>query len=737
MAVRGQMPEVKIPVSTSAGDEQVDHLGIVLVHGVGFQSPAETLVGWSDRLLRTINALWPDRSQPPDAVVDGIVDVTGGQQSFVEIRVPAAGERKEQRWLVTEAFWAASFQPPDIRTVLTWLGAKGGAARAAEGFAGVKWLVAVRQGVYITAIATALLVVYAALRLVLAVIPSLRNALTAPLDRLLREWSGDMRVMVFDSGQSASIRGRVMAAVHALTDAGFPNVAIIAHSGGAVASYMALTDSALRRDQDRPVITRLITLGQGLNAAWRLAGVGKDKNCADAEGTGVRLIRNIRELYPGLRWVDYYSVGDTVSDSAVQAPECIATAGPESDNLVLNRPGDSHGGYWDNDEEFVRPLVAVLTGAARRGRTPRPDLANWTLRRHQRISIALLTRRVLASVAITAVVAGVVAAGGRLDDVSRGAVTVLNQIPGHELITGPIGWLKVVATERALDGVRTFGIYLLMIMVLVAAVVPLIQLGSPRLAGADWRDTNPRFARALAGLDIAFAALPLLPLTIWALGVSLDQPDAGRGLPLWVLLIPMLVLVGTAIASLGARMVWSSLHRLWKRWLRPGGALDGVVGFLVTSALLVVVGATLGSVLVALLADAKLWRGSGVGTMFIGAAIVWLSVDVLRRMSAWRWNAWDEQEREQFRGARGSRLTDAGRRPLGRLVDLVNAGLAIAGGLLLLAAIAGPDHLVRPALITAAVVVVMIWLVGVAQDAENQRGGIEPDRASPLPMSSR
>jgi hypothetical protein len=160
------------------------------------------------------------------------------------------------------------------------------------------------------------------------------------------------------------------------------------------------------------------------------------------------------------------------------------------------------------------------------------------------------------------------------------------------------------------------------------------------------------------------------------------------------------------------------------------------VGFLITATLLVVVSLAVSSVLIALLADAKLWRGSGVGTMLIGAVAVWLAIDLLRRIAAWRWNTWDEQEREQFRSARGGRLTDARRRPLGRLTDLVAAGFAVTGGLLLLAAVAGPEHLTRPALTLAAVVAVIIWLVGVAQDAENQRGGIEPDHASPLPMSS-
>lgn len=41
---------------TTAECAKADHLGVVFVHGVGFQTRGETLLAWSDRLIRILAA---------------------------------------------------------------------------------------------------------------------------------------------------------------------------------------------------------------------------------------------------------------------------------------------------------------------------------------------------------------------------------------------------------------------------------------------------------------------------------------------------------------------------------------------------------------------------------------------------------------------------------------------------------------------------------------------------------
>ena len=85
-----------------------------------------------------------------------------------------------------------------------------------------------------------------------------------------------------------------------LRGAGCMRVVVVAHSGGVMVSYLALTDPAL--DPAALNVDKLVTFGEGWNLALRLT---------PAEvGMADRLRRDITTAHPGLRWRDFWGSHD-------------------------------------------------------------------------------------------------------------------------------------------------------------------------------------------------------------------------------------------------------------------------------------------------------------------------------------------------------------------------------------------------------------------------------------------
>ena len=58
------------------------------------------------------------------------------------------------------------------------------------------------------------------------------------IDRFVLEWFGDVYVLLKDPAQAASVRGRLIHAIRDLEKNGCSPVVVVAHSGGAIVSYM-------------------------------------------------------------------------------------------------------------------------------------------------------------------------------------------------------------------------------------------------------------------------------------------------------------------------------------------------------------------------------------------------------------------------------------------------------------------------------------------------------------------
>ena len=370
-------------------------------------------------------------------------------------------------------------------------------------------------------IGTILLVPYAALRAL--PFKALRDAVgLRQLDSFLVDWFGDMRILLYDQAQAANIRARLADAVAVLVARGCGPVVVVAHSGGAVVSFTTLTDPG----HPALPVTKLITLGQGLDLAWRL------ENAWRGLPPGDRLIPKLEGLAWAERWVDFWASYDPATGGPLEPPDGVAAKPDEVP--VRNRMSllEDHGTYWENDEEFLIPLLRELDtpeGPPSRSRFFR-DRASELIRverRRQRVGILAAWRWV-------GLVAGTVAIGGatlhaallhgdRLRRLGETVADIWGAIPGAALLTSPVDWL---AGLRAWPGwLPTTGEWLLGILLVALAFVILLRVGIGRWEAWDaterWlaRSEPPRppdrdgvalQAAVLGGLAVALAVVVAL-----------------------------------------------------------------------------------------------------------------------------------------------------------------------------------------------------------------------------------
>ena len=309
-------------------------------------------------------------------------------------------------------------------------------------------LVSLGAGLYFQAISALILVLYGALRSIEKILPigPLKNgALTRPIDRFVLEWFGDVYVLLRDPAQAASVRGRLIEALRDLEANHCSPVIVVAHSGGAIVSYMTLADPA----QKELKVDRLITLGEGLNLAWRLTA-GEDGKADDETKLRYdRLYSDVFKVRPKLQWDDFW---------ASQDPAPVGVLSPEADQFddellgkirshaVWNRLSfrEDHGTYWDNDEEFLIPTARLMdrnpTGM-RKFLDLRED-GDRSLRRRRRLTFLSIWRQ-LALVAPTAAIVAAYAAGSTyVVDAGKAIADAWDKVPGNEIISAPVDAIR-------------------------------------------------------------------------------------------------------------------------------------------------------------------------------------------------------------------------------------------------------------------------------------------------------
>jgi len=546
-----------------------DRVGIVFVHGIGTQQPAETFLEWSAPIVRMLSAWRIEHGFPPDPVVRSEFSFSGSSQPYLELDIPDLDQFPARRWVLTEAWWAAQIRAPSLgdaaayvrrglpgilrgitsgytvrtdlwsdrlKTELKNLEAKnlagnGGAESLAmrELTARRRWgwidrLDAFQKGLTLLAYLPALvfgsllLLLYAPFRLI--PIKAIRDAaILRSADNFLTTWFGDLPDVLDDPVQAANVRARLAESIDRLeTQMRCGSIVVIAHSGGAIVSFTTLLDPAY---QERRA-DRLLTIGQGLALGWRLDDTGKAGGAARSD----RLTGDLVKARPTLQWADFWASYDPAPAGPIVAPPGVTLA--VDSRPVTNRMSivEDHGTYWDNDEGFLVPLLRHLD-------VPRgdPDASRFYRdstervvrieRRRQRVAVLALWRWIatLAGLLpiIVATVAWAVSGGAVRGPAALGAAIAdwVGTLPGHQLISGPLDFL---AGGGDYPGwIASFGEWLLGVLV-VGLVFWVIAIVGGRL-WASWDERERAMARVerlvpIHRRDVAVVAGLMVVLTV-------------------------------------------------------------------------------------------------------------------------------------------------------------------------------------------------------------------------------
>ncbi|MDF2735524.1 MAG: hypothetical protein K0S97_2147 [Chloroflexota bacterium] len=322
--------------------------GVLFVHGIGTQPPAETFLDWSAPVVELLTDWRAARDGAPAAAPassDRIDDpvwraefsLAAASPPYLEIVVPSHGGIPETTWVVTEAWWASDLRAPSLGRVIDYLRrrmrivvsgiAQGYRSRAPHlrGLAADRNLLDSEQpplrwrlieeldhvqsrafgakpvGWLVGGLGAVVLAGYDLLRRV--PIPVIQEfAARRMLDSFLVEWFGDLPVLLDEPVQSANVRARVARSIELMLEDECDAIVIVAHSGGALVTFEMLLDPAYAHLR----VDKLITLGQGLGLAWRLAA---DPDVQEIT-PGHRLVGNLARARPGLRWVDFWASYD-------------------------------------------------------------------------------------------------------------------------------------------------------------------------------------------------------------------------------------------------------------------------------------------------------------------------------------------------------------------------------------------------------------------------------------------
>ena len=340
-------PPPAVAAATASADSQDEATtihGILIVHGIGNQRQSDILLDIGEPLHDWLTAWYRARGQAmPDLekVVLNFDPVERGDadgHAYAALNLPNG-----DRWVLAEAWWAASVRRQSFGRMLGWSSKH--LFRAARSLVFGAWerLTAVGSDPaapgeplvdgrvpatrprftwawwyrYVLAIYYQLtllifllaLVVGSPLLLViilLAQIPfsPLRNALYSVVGTFLEVNLGEFRTIFEDEIQSANMRRRLAGAVTALVDLHkCKDVTIVAHSGGAVVSFDMLADK--HNAKVVVPVRKLITVGSGLNKAWLLAPE----------------LKRLHGPLPGhIHWVDIWATMDPAPSDPVQFP---------------------------------------------------------------------------------------------------------------------------------------------------------------------------------------------------------------------------------------------------------------------------------------------------------------------------------------------------------------------------------------------------------------------------------
>ena len=563
---------VQPPPPAPAAD--ANRTGVVFVHGIGDQRACETLLDWSGPIVALLTDWGRDHDMPGDPVVRSDYDLTGARLPYVELKINEYAGRPSQTWVLTEAWWAQSTRPPTLPAMIKYsLRALGPILRGiAKGYgvlerrwsrrteiarayayrergyrharlvkdslAGrrhdwIYWLDMWQMHLTYVAVPVIFVVSYVALLLYdpfrRIPIQALRDSATLKsIDFKLTQWFGGLPNVSEDKIQSANVRSRLANAIRGLRAQGCSRIVVVAHSGGAIVSFEALCDQAYL---DEPV-DKLITLGEGLGLAWRIN---------DSHGSlppDSRLRGDLRSSRPKLRWVDFWSTYDPAPAGPIGPRPGVRLVRHQS-RTTVNRMSllEDHGAYWDNDEDFLIPLLQNIDTPAGQASDSRffRDSTLVTVRsawRRSRVGVLALWRWIATlgafiPLAVTTAT-GAARVSGHPGPGRLGAefANWWNTVPGHGIIAGPLDGLAGVAKWP--DALRVLGEWSLGSAIIVVVFFMLARIGIGRWGAWDRRERMQARQH-----DPSRASLLVPTLTFAALTVATALLSAAAFVYLW------------------------------------------------------------------------------------------------------------------------------------------------------------------------------------------------------------
>jgi hypothetical protein len=651
-------------------------LGIVFTHGIGGQPRGETLLDWAGPIVRAVSR-WAEatpgaQSILADEVIRSEIDFEGDNVPFVTINVPGAPKSdtkpgfERQTWVMTEAWWAERVAPPPLSAVIDWCGRQGAIARVVQrtishlapgGSPVFQALNKLGFGLFLSVLTAIVLALYALAAGLAAIIPiaSVREALARfQLGTFLTTSWGDAFLLLRDPIQAANVRGRFIQAIRALRAYGCDRIAIVAHSGGTIVAYMALSDPAYEDGADT-----LITFGEAISLGRDIApNAGEDGGVPPsirlAPGAALRIGSSTHQA----RWIDFWGSHDPAPCGALE-PEF-----PMFDEAVLDRPDwpgkasrsirvlnrrsvlEDHGSYWENDEEFLYPLLAQLEVTAlpyseSRFKPPAisrqaPEAAtaaapdSWVAHRRQRVHMLTLWGRLMFIVPLFAAVGEFVLPGGSLiEPLKDAALAVVKAVP--PVFDVATWFVSLRLPSPVHDITAAFGLLAIATIILGALVHAALPVGP-----ADAWPEGSKTRTAVGALDSVVALIARLLLlgavvsfVPWLMGRGLRIPESGPVVLLGAFVILSLIVAGIAYPN--SRPI--ALVR------QVGGANQAVFA----AAGLLLVAAIVGSIVyvAAAVPEMRVW--------LVGTVVAFLAFRALGALGRWRWQAWDEREREAFR----------------------------------------------------------------------------------------
>ncbi len=511
----------------------LDRVGVVFVHGIGTQPACETFLDWSGSLVQLLSDWRVGHGFGSDPVLRCDYDLSGQRLPFLELDIPAYAGHPAQTWVTTEAWWAATTLAPGLGSMTAYVSralpgimagirqsyrvhAEAWAARrlAARAYASatpdydqgklvlaavsarqhdwIDLLDRIQKELTILAFGPALvlgriaLLVYAPFRAI-PIKPLQDFAAFKTADNVLTRWFGELPDIIDDPIQAANVRSRLVGAIRGVRAEGCGRIVVVAHSGGAIVSFTTLCDTAFL---DEPV-DKLITLGEGLALAWRIEDTSKELPA------GSRLLGDLKAARPELRWADFWSTYDPAPAGPIDPPPGVSLA--DRTHSTINRMSilEDHGSYWDNDEEFLIPLLQHIdtpTGDPESSRFFR-DSSLGTVRvswRRRRVAVLALWRWIAAlgaavPIALTSLTSMLGLAGhAGPQRLGSDVAGWWGAVPGHQLIAGPLDGLSGVAAWPGF--LPTLGEWAIGAAIVCVAFLLLARVGVGRWEAWDRRE---------------------------------------------------------------------------------------------------------------------------------------------------------------------------------------------------------------------------------------------------------